>query len=166
MYSSCNGRRVWSIMTTPSLVHSMVSTIVGLIFQTTIWLWCWPPGRDGRAKPTMRRVSRQVEDFLAHGKALALLLAGHRLKQPAHELLPTLIHRILVQLVPRVREILTPQHQSQILSATEDRIIRDPDLFQLGQQLRPDARVLPFILLNTIGLNPQVECVPRNIRAN
>src|SRR4051812_14205878 len=26
-YSSCKGRRVWSIMTTPSLVHSIVSTM-------------------------------------------------------------------------------------------------------------------------------------------
>ena len=89
----------------------------------------------------------QVENFLQHGEALAVLLIRNGFEQAAHELLPALIDGVFVEFVPGLVEILGAQDQGQILTAAKDGIIADSDFLQLGQQLRPDPLVLAFRIL-------------------
>src|ERR1035437_2811412 len=74
----------------------------------------------------------QVEDFLQHGEALAVLLVGDGFEETAHELLPALVDGVFVELVPGFVEIVGAQNQGQILAAAKDGVIADSDFLQLG----------------------------------
>ena len=73
-----------------------------------------------------------------------------------------MIDWIGIQRIPRLLEIVHPQHQREILTAPEDRVVRDPDLLQFGEQLRPHPLMLPLVFFNRIGLDAQLECVTRH----
>src|SRR5262249_4991146 len=79
--------------------------------------------------------SFQIKDFFHHLETLPWS-GGKRFEEMAHELLPALIHRVAVELIPGAVEIVYAQGQEQILIAAKDRIVRDADLFQLRQHLR------------------------------
>src|ERR1035437_4265882 len=74
----------------------------------------------------------QVEDFLQHGEALAVLLVGDGFEETAHERLPALVDGVFVEFVPGLVEIVGAQNQGQILAAAKDGVIADSDFLQLG----------------------------------
>ena len=75
-----------------------------------------------------------------------------------------LIDRVAVQFVPGLVEVVHAQAEDQILTAAENRVIGDPDFFQLGQQLRPDALVLALVLFDGVRLDAQFERVAGHTR--
>ena len=59
-------------------------------------------------------------------------------------------------------KVLDAQNKHKLLAASKDRVIGDPDLLQLSEQFRPNARVFDLILLNRVFFDPKLKRVSRH----